>query len=256
MRFALKIVPAPFFEQTRRIGDMMRQSLRQIGIDASIVNTDLAGYFAAVYRERNFDMTSGVYAYRQDPAISTTVLYSSGTPAGVPFSNQRGYASAEMDGLLREAAAELDAGQAHRALSALPAARDDGPAADPVRRISARLGGEPPPARSPRQSALGGHGLGQHLAGRLIRRRLAQALPIILIILVGNFLLLQLAPGDAVDAYVAGLGGGADAGTDRRAARALGARPAGVGAARAVSLAHARRSISAPPTSTTSRSAC
>jgi peptide/nickel transport system permease protein len=49
------------------------------------------------------------------------------------------------------------------------------------------------------------------LALRLIRRRLAQALPIILIILVGNFLLLRLAPGDAVDAYVAGLGGGADA---------------------------------------------
>jgi peptide/nickel transport system substrate-binding protein len=109
MRFALKIVPAPFFEQTRRIGDMMRQSLRQVGIDASIQNTDLAGYFAAVYRERNFDLTSGVYAYRQDPAISTTVLYGSGTPAGVPFSNQRGYASPEMDGLLREAAAQLDA---------------------------------------------------------------------------------------------------------------------------------------------------
>ena len=108
MRFALKIVPAPFFEQTRRIGDMMRQSLRQVGIDASIQNTDLAGYFAAVYRERNFDLTSGVYAYRQDPAISTTVLYASGTPAGVPFSNQRGYASAEMDALLRAAAAELD----------------------------------------------------------------------------------------------------------------------------------------------------
>jgi peptide/nickel transport system permease protein len=49
------------------------------------------------------------------------------------------------------------------------------------------------------------------LALRLIRRRLAQALPVVLIILVGNFLLLRLAPGDAVDAYVAGLGGGADA---------------------------------------------
>ena len=49
------------------------------------------------------------------------------------------------------------------------------------------------------------------MALRLIRRRLAQALPVILIILVGNFLLLRLAPGDAVDAYVAGLGGGADA---------------------------------------------
>jgi peptide/nickel transport system permease protein len=45
----------------------------------------------------------------------------------------------------------------------------------------------------------------------LIRRRLVQALPIVLIVLVANFLLLRLAPGDAVDAYVAGLGGGADA---------------------------------------------
>jgi peptide/nickel transport system permease protein len=58
---------------------------------------------------------------------------------------------------------------------------------------------------------LGGHELGQHLAGRLIRRRLVQALPIVLIVLTANFLLLRLAPGDAVDAYVAGLGGGADA---------------------------------------------
>jgi peptide/nickel transport system permease protein len=49
------------------------------------------------------------------------------------------------------------------------------------------------------------------LVGGLIRRRLAQAVPILLIILVGNFLLLKLAPGDAVDAYIAGLGGGADA---------------------------------------------
>jgi peptide/nickel transport system permease protein len=49
------------------------------------------------------------------------------------------------------------------------------------------------------------------LVGGLIRRRLAQAIPILLIILVGNFLLLKLAPGDAVDAYIAGLGGGADA---------------------------------------------
>jgi peptide/nickel transport system substrate-binding protein len=108
MRFAARIVPAPFFEQTRRIGDLMRQSLRAIGIDASIVNTDLPGYFAAVYRERNFDMTSGVFVHRQDPVISTAVLFSSGTPAGVPFSNQRGYASAEMDALLRQAATELD----------------------------------------------------------------------------------------------------------------------------------------------------
>ena len=55
-------------------------------------------------------------------------------------------------------------------------------------------------------------------AGRafvLIRRRLAQALPVIVLILVGNFLLLKMAPGDAVDAYIAAAGGG-DAGTIAR----------------------------------------
>ena len=52
--------------------------------------------------------------------------------------------------------------------------------------------------------------MGEYLALRLIRRRLTQAVPILLIVLVANFLLLQLAPGDAVDAYIAGLGGGAD----------------------------------------------
>ena len=55
-------------------------------------------------------------------------------------------------------------------------------------------------------------------AGRalvLIRRRLGQALPVVLLILVGNFLLLKLAPGDAVDAYIAQIGGG-DAGVVAR----------------------------------------
>ena len=58
---------------------------------------------------------------------------------------------------------------------------------------------------------MGGHRLGDDLALRLIARRLLQAAPILAIILLANFLLLQLAPGDAVDAYVAGMGGGADA---------------------------------------------
>jgi peptide/nickel transport system permease protein len=45
----------------------------------------------------------------------------------------------------------------------------------------------------------------------LAGRRLAASLPTLLLILVGIFLLLQLAPGDAVDALIAQTGGGADA---------------------------------------------
>ena len=46
--------------------------------------------------------------FRSDPAISTTVLYESGIPAGVLWSDQFGYANPEMDRIIRAAAAELD----------------------------------------------------------------------------------------------------------------------------------------------------
>lgn len=46
-------------------------------------------------------------------------------------------------------------------------------------------------------------------AARLVRRRLLNAVPVVLIVLVGTFLLLEAAPGDAVDAYLAETGGDA-----------------------------------------------
>jgi peptide/nickel transport system permease protein len=49
--------------------------------------------------------------------------------------------------------------------------------------------------------------MGSRIA-RLVGRRLLQAIPVILIVAVGIFVLLELASGDAVDAYLAGTGGG------------------------------------------------
>lgn len=43
----------------------------------------------------------------------------------------------------------------------------------------------------------------------LIRRRLIGAIPVLAIVIVGTFFLLELAPGDAVDAYVVSVGGDA-----------------------------------------------
>ena len=46
---------------------------------------------------------------------------------------------------------------------------------------------------------------------RLALWRLAASLPTLLLILAGMFLLLQLAPGDTVDALMAQMGGGSEA---------------------------------------------
>ncbi|MDQ6434151.1 ABC transporter permease [Mesorhizobium sp. LHD-90] len=64
----------------------------------------------------------------------------------------------------------------------------------------------------------------------LILRRLVGAIPVLAIVSVGGFFLLEAAPGDAVDAYVAGIGGDAQMidelrqawGLDRSAAARLG----------------------------------
>ncbi len=107
-RFSLRILPAPFFEQTRLTGDYLRQALRRIGIDAQIQTNDTPGHFAKVYKDHQFDLAIAALVYRNDPAISTTVLYRSGTPAGIPFANQYGYADPEMDRLIDQAASEIN----------------------------------------------------------------------------------------------------------------------------------------------------
>lgn len=107
-RFRLKLLPAPYFNETRQFGDYLRQALAQIGIAAELVNNDSAGHQKAVYTDHAFDLAVAPPVFRGDPAISTTILVESGIPAGVPFSNQGGYANPELDGIIAEAARTLD----------------------------------------------------------------------------------------------------------------------------------------------------
>ncbi|MDG4892827.1 ABC transporter substrate-binding protein [Mesorhizobium sp. WSM4976] len=107
-RFALKMLPAPYFNETKQFGDYLRQALAAIGIDAEIVNNDSAAHIKAVYTDHAFDLAVGPPVFRGDPAISTTILVQSGIPDGVPFSNQGGYKNADLDALIVKASETLD----------------------------------------------------------------------------------------------------------------------------------------------------
>ncbi|MBC2885716.1 ABC transporter substrate-binding protein [Ochrobactrum sp. CM-21-5] len=107
-RFTLKLLPAPYFNETKQFGDYLRQALTAVGIDARIVNNDSAAHQKAVYTDHDFDLAIAPTVYRGDPAISTTILVESGIPSGVPFSNQGGYANAELDALIAKAVREID----------------------------------------------------------------------------------------------------------------------------------------------------
>ncbi|MGB3418349.1 MAG: ABC transporter substrate-binding protein [Mesorhizobium sp.] len=108
-RFSLKLLPAPYFNETRQFGDYLRQALAAIGIDAQLVNNDAAAHIKAVYTDHAFDLAVGPPVFRGDPAISTTILVQGGIPDGVPFSNQGGYENAAIDALIEKASETLDA---------------------------------------------------------------------------------------------------------------------------------------------------
>jgi peptide/nickel transport system substrate-binding protein len=48
VRFKLRLLPAPFFNETRQFGDYLRQALAVVGIDASIVANDTPAHLKAV----------------------------------------------------------------------------------------------------------------------------------------------------------------------------------------------------------------
>lgn len=107
-RFSLRLRPAPWFEQTRATGDYVRQALEAVGISIEIVTADPGGHIAAVYTDHDFDLAIGSPVWRNDPAISTTILYQGGLPAGVPFANQYGYDSAAMNEIIARGRTTLD----------------------------------------------------------------------------------------------------------------------------------------------------
>jgi peptide/nickel transport system substrate-binding protein len=108
IRFSLKLLPAPYFNETKQFGEYLRQALAKVGIDAVLVNNDSAAHQKAVYTDHAFDLAVAPPVYRGDPAISTTILVQSGQPAGVPFSNQGGYANPMLDDLIAKAAETVD----------------------------------------------------------------------------------------------------------------------------------------------------
>jgi peptide/nickel transport system substrate-binding protein len=110
-RFSLRLRPAPWFQMTRDTGDYVRQALQKVGIEVKIVTADPGGHIKAVYKEHDFDLSIGSPVWRNDPAISTTILFQGGLPAGVPFANQYGYNDPEMNSLIANAAKELNKGK-------------------------------------------------------------------------------------------------------------------------------------------------
>jgi peptide/nickel transport system substrate-binding protein len=107
-RLTLRLLPAPWGEDIALFSTYIQQALGEVGIKVEIVRNDAAGYLRSVYTDFNFDLATGWHQYRNDPAVSTTVWYRSGSPKGAPWTNQWGWQDAEIDKIIDDAATEID----------------------------------------------------------------------------------------------------------------------------------------------------
>lgn len=109
-RFALRLVFNPFYyEGNRRTTEYLRQSLRRIGIDASVATHDFGSFVKATYTDRDFDIAVNNLNNNFDPTVGVQRIYwSKNFQKGLGFSNGSGYHNPEVDALLEQAAVEPD----------------------------------------------------------------------------------------------------------------------------------------------------
>ncbi|KIZ34221.1 MULTISPECIES: ABC transporter substrate-binding protein [Rhodopseudomonas] len=107
-RFSLRLLPAPWGEDISLWATFVQQSLSEVGIPVEVVRNDGGGFLKQVYSDHAFDLATGWHQYRNDPAVSTTVWYRSGQPAGAPWTNQWGWTDPTIDKIIDSAATELD----------------------------------------------------------------------------------------------------------------------------------------------------
>ena len=101
--------PAPFGEDWRRMGEVIKQQLGKVGIEVELRNRDYPSFVRAVHNEYDFDMSSSWYIGMADPTLGVQRnTWSKMINPEVPFGNSSGYKNPEVDRLWEAAQTEAD----------------------------------------------------------------------------------------------------------------------------------------------------
>ncbi|MDB5818442.1 MAG: transporter substrate-binding protein [Rhizobacter sp.] len=107
VRFRMRIMPNQS-DSIRQLAVYIQQSMQKVGVRLDNQLLDAPGYLKAVNKDWDFEICTDTGTFRGDPAVGSTIWYHSGIPAGVPWSNQFGWKSDEIDTVADQAAVELD----------------------------------------------------------------------------------------------------------------------------------------------------
>lgn len=107
-RFATRIYWASGREFEGRAAEIIKDNLREIGIDATVQLFDRSAFIDRVYRQWDFDLALQLFTTGPDPVVGITPRYHSKQILKAPFVNAMGYANSEVDALLDAEAKEMN----------------------------------------------------------------------------------------------------------------------------------------------------
>lgn len=104
-RFTLTFTHAPAFA---RLGEVMREQLRQVGINLVLENMEVNAANDKVFVKKDFDLGVASYCNGTDPEVGVRRVYVSNNIGPILFSNGAGYRNDRVDQLFDQAAASTD----------------------------------------------------------------------------------------------------------------------------------------------------
>jgi peptide/nickel transport system substrate-binding protein len=109
MRFKMAILTDTGSPVGPQMADIIRDQLREIGIDAEARRLDSSTLWDKMFVQWDFDTAIQEIATGPDPAIGVSRLYVSSNIRKVPFTNGAGYSNPEVDALFEQGAREPNA---------------------------------------------------------------------------------------------------------------------------------------------------
>jgi peptide/nickel transport system substrate-binding protein len=107
-RFPLRLFWASGRDYEGRGAEIIKDNLRDIGIDVTVQVFDRTSFTDRVFRQWDFDLAMQLFTTGPDPTISVTPRYHTNAIRRAPFVNGMGYSNPETDALFDSETAETD----------------------------------------------------------------------------------------------------------------------------------------------------
>jgi peptide/nickel transport system substrate-binding protein len=109
MRFKISHDILPYGEQWQRLGEYIKQALRQVGIDVTLREEDVPTWLKRIFTNYDFDLTSDFYYNLADPVLGVHRQYlTDQIRQGTVFVNSTRYSNPKVDELLKAATTEAN----------------------------------------------------------------------------------------------------------------------------------------------------